>query len=58
MCIRCRGDDFTELLPSSDRGATHTDTDSWEGFMKYAAEIGSGVMIHIPIFILVKVFKS
>jgi hypothetical protein len=26
-------------------------TDWWEGFMKNAAEMGSGAMIHIPSFI-------
>jgi hypothetical protein len=44
---------FTEPLPSSDRGDTNTDTqaDGWEGFMKYAVEMGSGAMIYIPSFI-------
>jgi hypothetical protein len=27
-------------------GDTHTDTDWWEGFMKYAVEMGSDVMIY------------
>jgi hypothetical protein len=40
---------FTEPLPSKDRGDTHTD--KWEGFMKYAVEMGSSVMIYIPSFI-------
>jgi hypothetical protein len=26
---------------------THIDTDWWEGFMKYAVEMGSGAMIYI-----------
>jgi hypothetical protein len=26
----------------------HIDTDWWEGFMKYTAEMGSVVMIYIP----------
>jgi hypothetical protein len=26
-------------------------TDCWEGFKKYAVEMGSGAMIHIPSFI-------
>jgi hypothetical protein len=30
---------------------THRHTGRWEGFMKYAVEIGSGVMIYIPSFI-------
>jgi hypothetical protein len=28
----------------------HIHTDWWEGFMKYATEMGSGVMIYIPSF--------
>jgi hypothetical protein len=32
-------------------GDTHTDIHRWEGFMKYAAEMGSDVMIYIPSFI-------
>jgi hypothetical protein len=27
------------------------DTDWWQGFMKYAVEMGSGAMIYIPSFI-------
>jgi hypothetical protein len=46
MCIRCRGHIFTELLRSNDR-VIHPDR--WEGFIKYAAEMGSGVTIHIRI---------
>jgi hypothetical protein len=38
---------FTEPLPSNDR----RDTDTWEGFMKYAIEMGLGAMKYIPIFI-------
>jgi hypothetical protein len=30
---------------------THRHTDWWEGFMKYAVEMGSGAMIDIPSFI-------
>jgi hypothetical protein len=41
MCIRCCCNVLTEQLPSNDRG--HTDW--WEGFMKYAVEMGSGAMI-------------
>jgi hypothetical protein len=33
------------------KGDTHTDTDCWEGFMKYALGMGSGAMISIPSFI-------
>jgi hypothetical protein len=36
-------------LPSNDRG-THIDKDWWEGFKKYAVEMGSGAMIYIPSF--------
>jgi hypothetical protein len=32
---------FTEHLPSNDRRDAHTDTDLWEGFMKYTVEMGS-----------------
>jgi hypothetical protein len=35
VCIRCRGNVFTETLPSNDRG-THVQME----FMKYAVEIG------------------
>jgi hypothetical protein len=28
-----------------------TDTDLWEGFMKYAVEMDSGAMIYIPSFV-------
>jgi hypothetical protein len=51
MCIRCRGNVFTEPLPSNDRGYTCRHTDWWEVFMKYAVEIDSGAMIYIPSFI-------
>jgi hypothetical protein len=40
---------YTEPLPSNGRG--NTDTDYWEGFMKYAVEMGSGAMIYIRSFI-------
>jgi hypothetical protein len=42
---------FTELLPINDKRDTHPDTDWWEGFMKYAFELGSGAVIYIPSFI-------
>jgi hypothetical protein len=32
-------------------GYKYRHTDWWKGFMKYAVEMGSGVMIYIPIFI-------
>jgi hypothetical protein len=32
-------------------GYTYRHTDWWEGFMKYAVEMGSGAMIYIPSFI-------
>jgi hypothetical protein len=50
MCIRCRGNVFTEPLPSSDRDI-HTDIDWWERFMIYAVGMGLGAMIYIPSFI-------
>jgi hypothetical protein len=39
-CISCRGNMFTEPLPSNDSRDRHTD--GWEGFMKYAIEMGLG----------------
>jgi hypothetical protein len=36
-------------LPSNDKGI-HIQTDWWEGFIKYAVEMGSGAMIYIPSF--------
>jgi hypothetical protein len=58
-CIRCLGTAFAEPLPSNERrdtlpglclvtiGRIHIHTGWWEWFMKYAAEKGSGAMIHI-----------
>jgi hypothetical protein len=46
----CRGNIFTEPLPSNDRGL-HIYTDWWEGFMKYAVKMASGGMIYIPSWI-------
>jgi hypothetical protein len=34
-----------------EEGYTYRHTDYWEGFMKYAVEMGSVAMIHIPSFI-------
>jgi hypothetical protein len=34
-------------------GDTHTDTDWWEEFMKYAVEMGSGAVIYIPSFTMI-----
>jgi hypothetical protein len=45
-----RGIQFTEPLPKNDR-ETHIDIDRWEGFMKYAFEMGPSAMIHIQNFI-------
>jgi hypothetical protein len=33
---------FTDPFRSNDSSITHTDTDCWEGFTKYAGEMGSG----------------
>jgi hypothetical protein len=59
---RCHGDIFIEPLPSNNReiftkplpgnNRIPTDTDLWEGFIKYDVEMGSGAMIHIPSFIM------
>jgi hypothetical protein len=32
-------------------GYAYRDTDRWEGFIKYAVEMGSGAMMYIPNFI-------
>jgi hypothetical protein len=50
LCIRCHGNVFALPLPSKDRGI-QIQTHWWEGFMKYAVEMGSGAAISIPIFI-------
>jgi hypothetical protein len=34
-----------------EEGYTYRHTDSWEGFMKYAIEMGSAAMTCIPSFI-------
>jgi hypothetical protein len=39
MCIRCRGNAFTKLLPGNSRIYIYKHTDWWEGFMKYAVEV-------------------
>jgi hypothetical protein len=48
--ICCRGDVFAEPLFSNDRGHTHRPTDWCDGFMNYAVEMGSSVMIYINKF--------
>jgi hypothetical protein len=40
--IHYRGNVFTEPLPSNNKRHTNRHTDWWEGFMKYAVEMGSG----------------
>jgi hypothetical protein len=47
----CRGNVFSEPLPSNNSGCTCRHTDWWEGFMKYAIGMGSGAMIYAPRFI-------
>jgi hypothetical protein len=47
--MRCRGNIFTEPLPSNDR--RNKQIYRWEGFLKYAVEMGSVVIIYIPSFI-------
>jgi hypothetical protein len=54
MCIRCNSNVFTVLLSSNDSGLyiqTHTHTHWWEGFMRYAVEMGLGAMTYIASFI-------
>jgi hypothetical protein len=48
MCIRYRGNVFTEPLPSNDKGIHIQTHRPMGGFMKYAVEMGSGAMIYIP----------
>jgi hypothetical protein len=49
VCVRCCVDDvITEPL----RSTTDTNTDWWEGFMKYSAEMEPGAVIYIPVFLL------
>jgi hypothetical protein len=38
---------FTKALPINDRRDTHTDTDCWERFIKYATERGSGAVMYL-----------
>jgi hypothetical protein len=46
LCIRCRGNVFLpKLFLARKRGYTYRHTDWWEGFMKYAVEMGSVAMI-------------
>jgi hypothetical protein len=40
----------TKPLPNNGMGYTYRHTDSWEGFMNYAVEIGSGATC-VPSFI-------
>jgi hypothetical protein len=42
MCIRCRGNSFTEPLPSN----IDMQTRWWETFMKYTAQISLGAIIY------------
>jgi hypothetical protein len=42
---------FTELLPSDDTGDKDRHTDRWDGFIKYAVEMGSEAMIYILSFV-------
>jgi hypothetical protein len=43
---------FTKPLPSNDKGEyTYKHADRWEGFMKYADELGTIPMIYKPSFI-------
>jgi hypothetical protein len=46
-CFRCRGNVFTEPLPSNEREIDWRHTAWWEGFMKHAVEMGSDAMIYV-----------
>jgi hypothetical protein len=48
VCTSCRGKVFIETLSGNYKRYTHRNTDHWEGFMKYAVEMGSGAVIYIP----------
>jgi hypothetical protein len=51
-CLATKGGiHFTESLPNNDTRDTHIDTQTNEGFVKYAVEMGSVAMLHIPSFI-------
>jgi hypothetical protein len=60
VCVRYRGNIFTEPLPSNDRGYFTATNDKRiqiqthrlvGGICKYADEMGSGAMMYIPNFI-------
>jgi hypothetical protein len=65
VCIRYRGNVYTEPLPSNDRGifiepsrclatiggCTYRHTDWCEGLFNQTVELGSGAVIHVPSFI-------
>jgi hypothetical protein len=54
LCLTMkRGIHFTKALSSNDR-RIHRHTDWWEEFMKYAVEMGSGVMMYILSFIKIR----
>jgi cytochrome c oxidase assembly factor CtaG len=51
VCIRCRGNVYTEPLPTNYREYTHKHTDWLEVLMKYTVEMGSCVMLYVRSFI-------
>jgi hypothetical protein len=54
VCIRCRCNPFTSRCIATIEGYTYWLTDWWDGFTKYAFEIGSGAMIYIPSLIKIR----
>jgi hypothetical protein len=50
-CIRCRAKVCTESLPPNGRGIHIQTHGMMQGFIKYAVETESGVMMYIPSFI-------
>jgi hypothetical protein len=50
VCIRSRGNIFTEPMPSND-SEKHSHTDWWEGLTKYVVEMGLGATLYMPNFV-------
>jgi hypothetical protein len=48
MCIRCRGNILPSRCLTRIWGYTYRHKDLWEGFMKYAVELGSDAKLYIP----------
>jgi hypothetical protein len=53
VCIRCRGNVLPNRCLATIGIYTYRHTDWWEGFAKYAVEMGSDAMIYIARFITI-----